>query len=276
MEKKACPSKQQTNSMQSTSKNLLQLNQLNKDASKVENQLDQKLGILSKLASHQMGTHSSDSSPSTSTTTNRMVPPMNMHTLESEIEQLLSQLQSINQEIRHLINSASNVAPSPNSNEDHDDNSVEMPSHLIYQRDQHAQVLQNLQQEYKRIRHNINRAYILNEDYSERRQNDPNSLDTSNDSSWTSMINRTMKDRDTVINIDAIANELLDSAHSIRGSLSQQRNLVSGAGAKLTGMRAQFPLIDSIIGRIQQRRQRDMIILSFFIAFCIIITWFLL
>jgi Golgi SNAP receptor complex protein 1 len=241
----------------------------------MENQLDQKLGILSKLVSHQMGTHSSDNS---STTHMMMTTPMNIETLESEIEQLLSQLQSINQEIRHLINSASNVSQQfPSSNEEHDDNSVEMPSHLIFQRDQHTQVLHNLQQEYKRIRHNINRAYILNEDYSERsRQQPSSSLDTSNDNSWTSMINRTMKDRDTVVNIDALANELLDSAHSTRGSLSQQRTLMTGAGAKLTGMRTQLPLIDSIIGRIQQRRQRDMIILSFFIAFCIIITWFLL
>ena len=89
-------------------------------------------------------------------------------------------------------------------------------------------------------------------------------------------LNRTTADGDAILSIDDSASRLLDQAHEIRGNMSYQRMLISGANAKLGGMRARFPVIDGMIVRIQQKRQRDMVALSFFIAFCVIVTWFLL
>lgn len=61
----------------------------------------------------------------------------------------------------------------------------------------------------------------------------------------------------------------------IKENLTTQRTDISNSRGGLGSMMSRFPVIDAFIGRIWQRRRRDVIILGVFIAICLIIVFFL-
>jgi Golgi SNAP receptor complex protein 1 len=246
--------------MNSNNNHILQINQLTKDASKLENQIEQKLITLSKLSSRVFSpTSASNDSPMIMQETNTM------NSLDSEIERLLQQLTTINNDLKQHTSSAVNKSGNSSADE------VEITPSVMYQREQHTQVLQNLQQEFRRIRQQRNRNILLDPS-----NDNTSSSASSTDNGFAARLARVSNDRDSIINIDAMANSLIDQATQVRRNMSTQRTLISGAEMKLGGLRARFPVVDGLIVRIQQKRQKDMIILSFFIAALIIITFFLL
>lgn len=223
--------------MNSSHKILLEIKQWHKDASRSENQVEQKLLSLSKVVSG-----SNNSSVHT------------FQSLEREIEEMLNELSTSLQVRRQALLSWQ-----------HDD-PEQLVSRLSLQVEQHAQVIQNLSNEFRTLRSQGRRNLLISDE-----EDSSHVSDTA-----SSRVSRIVQDRDHIVNINAMTNQLVDRANTIRGEIHTQRNLINGAEIKLGGLRARFPVVDALVGRIQQKRQKDMVILSFFIAACIIITFFLL
>ncbi len=289
------------------SRKLVPLQTLNREASKKENQLNQKLDQLSNLfqqlsrnhENNHGGGHNGSSSNSNSGNNNNSSNENNkilsrIRSIDREITSLLNDLESLNRQMNESSSSTSSTSTSSTSSthsnggdgdgndakvssDSHgDDEMIEVPVHMRQQIVQHGQTLNTIQRELKQIRRNIQKFHLLNSPNGGGvGEMQPSSSSTAADP-WTSDTNRALMDRDLIVDMDRVTNRLLEQGHDIRGNMSMQRMLISGANAKLGGMRARFPVIDHIIGRIHQKRQRDMIILSFFIAFCIIVTWFLI
>lgn len=84
-----------------------------------------------------------------------------------------------------------------------------------------------------------------------------------------------MKEREHIYNINKLTSDIETRGQLIKENLSVQRGEISSSRGGLGTMMSRFPVIDAFVGRIWQRRRRDVIILGVFIAICFIVVFFL-
>lgn len=65
-------------------------------------------------------------------------------------------------------------------------------------------------------------------------------------------------------------------AYGTRAEFRQQTNYLQGINARMSGVVAQVPALNSIIGMINSRRRRDSVIMGSVIGVCtLLLMWFL-
>lgn len=218
------------------------LEELRRDARKLESMLDVKLVSYSKLGANfahstllREEDHSLNASPWSEDVSNSMA---------LEIDQLLLQLSEINDKMTRC------------------DASVALP-HILQH---HRGKLHDFKLDFKKTRANIMQTrehadllLSVRDDISEYKKN-------------TGMNSRTenlLRERGSIHGVDHIADQLIAQAQEARDQLAGQRSLLQNTLATLAGMRGSLPGINSIMGSIKKKKYRDMVVLGSFIAFCI-------
>jgi len=82
-------------------------------------------------------------------------------------------------------------------------------------------------------------------------------------------------ERRRVENSHSMADNVLSQAYAVNESFGLQREALTNINRRIVGAASQVPGINSLIGRIGNKKRRDGIILGSFIAFCFLIFFWL-
>jgi Golgi SNAP receptor complex protein 1 len=232
------------------------LEELRKEARKLETLLDNKLVSYSKFGANfahsTLLREDSGGGGSTSTTgpaggqdTSMLANSEHVsNSMALEIEQMLIKLSEINEEMSRCNTSAAF-------------------SHILQN---HRSKLHEFTQEFRRTKNNINatreHAELLisvREDISQYKKG----------SGLNSRTENLLRERSSLHSIDRVADALLGQAQEAREVLHNQKSMLQGTISKLTSLTTSFPGINTLMGTIKKKKARDLIILGGFISFCI-------
>jgi Golgi SNAP receptor complex protein 1 len=95
--------------------------------------------------------------------------------------------------------------------------------------------------------------------------------DASQDSDETNL----MKERSALDATLSMTDEIIGQAQATHDRLIGQRGLLGNVSGKVATLSAKFPVINSLIGEISDRKNREKLILAGTVAFCMFFTaWY--
>ncbi|XP_015792144.1 Golgi SNAP receptor complex member 1 [Tetranychus urticae] len=218
--------------------------ELRREARLLENEIDSKLLAFSKFASRDSSNSNSESVP--------LLEDNNdvFDRITSEIERLLAKLTDINNKMSDYTKQVQN-------------------SSAIYTVQRHREILNDYSNEFRKTRSNMmevmHREQLLS---SNKRKPDYPSM-----SSTTKLTDLYLKEQEHIRNSEIMIEEQINIASRTRENLLNQRNTFKAFQTQMTTLANRFPMINSLIHRINIRKRKDTIILSGVIAVC---TFFLL
>lgn len=80
-----------------------------------------------------------------------------------------------------------------------------------------------------------------------------------------------MSEQQHLINSERLVDQHLSLAASVRHSLMSQRSIFRSVSGRMAGMVSRFPLLNSLVQRINFRKRRDAIVLAGVITFCLVL-----
>ncbi|XP_071848759.1 Golgi SNAP receptor complex member 1-like isoform X1 [Apostichopus japonicus] len=226
---------------------------LRKRARQLENEIDLKLVSFSKLgtnySSHRDDVNSSDTSPLLSASNSEHM----FDTMAMEIEQLLAKLTEVNDKMSEYTNSISMSSPS---------------SALLHTLQRHRDILQDYSQEFQKTKANITACREREELLGSVRRD----IDAYKSSSGLNRRSEIyLKENEHIRNADRIADETIDVALATKENLREQRNTMKKISTGMNNLANRFPLLNSLIQRINIRKRRDTLIIGGVVAVCIIL-----
>ena len=85
-----------------------------------------------------------------------------------------------------------------------------------------------------------------------------------------------LDERRRIENSHSVADGVLSQAYAINEQFGVQRDTIASVNHRIVGAASQIPGVNSLIGRIGAKKRRDGIILGGFIAFCLVVFFFLI
>lgn len=85
-----------------------------------------------------------------------------------------------------------------------------------------------------------------------------------------------LDERRRIDNSHDVTDSVLSQAYAVQESFTLQRETLANINRRITLAASQVPGINSLIGRISARKQRDGVIMGSFVAFCFLMFWFFL
>lgn len=85
-----------------------------------------------------------------------------------------------------------------------------------------------------------------------------------------------LEERRRVDNSHDMADSVLSQAYAVQESFVLQRETFANINRRITLAASQVPGINTLIGRISARKQRDGVIMGSFVAACFLLFWFFL
>ncbi|XP_067015270.2 Golgi SNAP receptor complex member 1 [Anabrus simplex] len=221
---------------------------LRKQARQLENEIDLKLVSFSKLGTgHGNSGYKSDSSDSVPLLSGEHM----FETMAQEIEQLLSKLSSLNEKMGEVSSSQT-----PTS------------SALLHTMQRHREILQDYNQEFRKTQANY-RARREREDLLKSVRKDIDNFKTS------SGLNRRMdlylKENEHIRSSDRLLDDQISIAVDTREHLVSQRLTFKRLQTKINDISNRFPVVNSLLQRINFRKRRDSIILGLVVGICTIL-----
>ncbi|BFZ04683.1 hypothetical protein BsWGS_07723 [Bradybaena similaris] len=223
---------------------------LRRQARQLENEIDLKLVSFSKLgttySSHR--NYESDSAP----LLNKANSEHMFDTMAMEISQLLSKLTEVNDRMVEYTQNISNSSPS---------------AALLHTLQRHRDILQDYSHEFQKITANI-AALREREDLLGSVRRDINSYKNSGLNRRSDLY---LKENEHIRNSERLVDEQINIAIATKENLQSQGRLLTSITHKINTFTNRFPVINSLVQRINFRRRRDSIIISLVIAVCIIL-----
>lgn len=222
---------------------------LRKQARQLENEIDLKLVSFSKLGTgvggHGFKSESMDTVPLLS-------GEHVFETMALEIEQLLNKLSSLNEKMAEARATQTQAGPAV--------------QHTLQR---HREILQDYTQEFRKTQDNY-RARREREDLLRSVRKDIDSFKSSSGG-----LNRRMdmylKESEHVRNSDRLIDEQISIALDTREHLVSQRHTFKKFQTRMHDLSNRFPMISSLVQRINFRKRRDSIILGLVISVCVIL-----
>ncbi|XP_050087472.1 Golgi SNAP receptor complex member 1 [Anopheles aquasalis] len=219
---------------------------LRKQARHLENDIDMKLIAFNKVG---VGAASGGSSAAAgSTDTSPLLGDHVFETLSIEIEQMLDKLSNINEKMAELPASGTAVM------------------HVLQR---HREILHGYRQEYLKIQANhttrIEREELL------RGSGLGNSAIGSPSTSGLSRRDMYLKENTHLHNSSSLVNDQISIAMETKEHLSSQRQHLKRFQTRMHDISNRFPMISSLIQRINIRKRRESLILGAVIAVCTIL-----
>lgn len=232
---------------------------LRKRARQLENEIDLKLVSFSKLgtsfsAIRSNGSDSSDTAPLLNATNSEHM----FHTMAMEIEQLLNKLSDVNDRMADYAGSVSVASPS---------------AALLHTLQRHRDILQDYTHEFHKTKANIE-ACREREELMGSVQREIDSYKSSSGG-----LNRRtdlyLKENEHIRNSERIADETISVAMATKENLSSQKLTLKKISSSMNSMANRFPVLNSLMQRINLRKRRDSLILGGVIAVCIVLLlWY--
>ncbi|XP_064612163.1 Golgi SNAP receptor complex member 1-like isoform X2 [Liolophura sinensis] len=232
---------------------------LRKQARQLENELDLKLVSFSKLgtsytqreftSSAKEKGKDSDSSP----LLNKSSSEHMFDTMGMEIEQLLARLTETNDKMAEYSQSISLTAPN---------------AALLHTLQRHRDILQDYSHEFQKTKANI-AALQEREDLLGSVRRDINAY--KNSSGLNRRTELYLKEHEHIRNSERLVDEQISIAMATKENLQAQKGFLGTISQKVNAISNRFPVINSLMQRINIRKRRDSIILGGVIASCIIL-----
>lgn len=221
---------------------------LRKKARSLENELEMKLVSFSKLGTSQQKNYNKTEEKEAllGSNTDRMFETMSM-----EIERLLSKLTEVNDNMSSFLS----------------DMSIgEANSAQLHTMQRHRDILQDYSHEFSKTKANI-QATKEREDLLGSVQRDIYEYKTGANRR-TEMY---LKEHEHLKNSERAADEIIDMAMVTKENLGSQRRLFNNISGRVISLTNRFPVINSLVQKINVRKRRDTIILGFVISVCLIL-----
>nr|CAD7573726.1 unnamed protein product [Timema californicum] len=218
---------------------------LRKQARQLENEIDLKLVSFSKLGTG----HSSPKLESEDTVLLLSGEHM-FETMALEIEQLLAKLSQLNEQMGEISSSQTNTS-----------------SGVLHTMQRHREILQDYKQEFHKTRSN----------YQARREKEEllKSVRKDIDSYKSSGLNRRMdlylKENEHIRSSDRLIDDQISIAVETRDHLVSQRLTFKRFQTKINDISNRFPVVNSLLQRINIRKRRDSIIIGLLIGICTVL-----
>ncbi|XP_037824284.1 Golgi SNAP receptor complex member 1 [Lucilia sericata] len=215
---------------------------LRKQARLLENEIDLKLVAFSKIGA---GSSSSSMGHSSNADTSPLLGEHVFDSLSEEIAQMLDKLSSINETMAELPTTGAAA---------------------MHTLQRHREILQGYRQEFNKISANhttrLEREELLR----------GSGLSTNSPSiSGLSRRDMYLKESGHINSSNSMINDQINIAIETREHLLSQRQAFKRIQTRLNDMSNRFPLISSLIQRINIRKKRDALILGAVIGFCVIL-----
>lgn len=214
-----------------------------KEARKLENALDVKLGQFAKLSS---GYEQSYSRGEGGLATDQL-----MDSKAAELERLLSQLSDVNDAMRNALGGRNDTR-----------------AHTLTR---HRDILHDYQQEFRRHNSSLgasrDRVHLLG-----------GSTDKSPllGGSGYNASGALLRERGQISGANAALDDVMGSATAVAGRVGEQSRIFENIGNKVLAVGAKFPAINGIINAVRRKKSKDTIILASVISLCtvfILIYW---
>lgn len=214
-----------------------------REARRLENTLDTKLGQFAKLCS---GYEQSYSRGEGGLATDQL-----MDSKAAELERMLSQLSDVNDRMKGTLAGRSDTR-----------------SHTLTR---HRDILHDYQQEFRRH----NSSLIASRDRVQllRGSTEKSSLLGSQGHTSSGAL---LRERGQISGANSALDEVMGTATAISGRVSEQSQLFENIGNKVLAVGAKFPAINGVINAVRRKKSKDTIILASVIAVCtvlILIYW---
>jgi Golgi SNAP receptor complex protein 1 len=222
--------------------------QLRRESRQLENEIDVKLVSFSKLAStySRKERNGSDIDPASGGSDQVHL----FDTMVMEVEQLLEKLRAVNIKMNDYMSSV---------------NSVATPSTLYHTLQRHNDILQDYSQEFSRTKANIQAIQQREELLGGMRK----------DGSYNGGVNRRtdlyLKENEHLRNSERVVDDAISIAMATKENLTGQRTMFTGIATRMQTIAQTFPLINSLVHRINFRRRRDALIIGGVVAVCVVI-----
>jgi len=219
---------------------------LRKKARSLENELDQKLVAFSKLGNSFTHNMDRDTAP--------MLSGDNIfETMEGEIDETLTNLASVNSEMSDFTTATTSSASMRHTSQRHRD------------------ILQDYIQEFSKTKTNI-QAFRDREDLLGSVQQDIKY------GSYKSGLNNRkqdyfIKENEKIMGVGSLTDDAISIAMATKENLYNQKGLLTGITSKMNQAANKFPLIGSLVNKINIRKRRDSIIIGGVITGCVIILF---
>ncbi|KAM0750164.1 V-snare-domain-containing protein [Meredithblackwellia eburnea MCA 4105] len=130
--------------------------------------------------------------------------------------------------------------------------------------ERHREVYSEYQREYQRTKANLREAEARANLLGSVRE-EISAFKSSNHSSATDAL---LSERNHIDNSHRMLDDIMGTAHDTRATFAQQRSNIQGINARMNGVIAQVPALNSLLGMINSRRNRDAIIMGCLIGVC--------
>ncbi|KAI8782456.1 Golgi SNAP receptor complex member 1 [Biomphalaria glabrata] len=238
---------------------------LRRQARQLENEVDLKLVSFSKLGTSYSSQRDYDSLPLYTNSTNKpensdTAPLMNkassehmFDTMAMEISQLLAKLTEVNDRMVEYTQNISTTSPS---------------AALLHTLQRHRDILQDYSHEFQKTKANIT-AMREREDLLGSVRRDINAY--KNSSALNRRSDMYLKEHEHIRNSERLVDEQISIAIATKENLQSQSKFLNSINMRVNAVANRFPVINSLVQRINFRKRRDSIILGLVIAVCIIL-----
>ncbi|VDI36027.1 golgi SNAP receptor complex member 1 [Mytilus galloprovincialis] len=224
---------------------------LRKQARQLENEIDLKLVSFSKLGTNYSShiDYGNESAPLINKTSSEHM----FDTMAMEIEQLLSKLQDVNDRMSDYTQNISMSSPS---------------AALLHTLQRHRDILQDYSHEFHKTKANIS-AIREREDLLGSVRRDISAY--KNSSGLNRRTDMYLKEHDHIRSSEKMIDDQISIAIATKENLQSQRKVLGTITQKMNSLANRFPLINTLMQKINLRKRRDTIILASVIATCVII-----
>ncbi|KAK6190753.1 hypothetical protein SNE40_002548 [Patella caerulea] len=224
---------------------------LRKQARQLENEIDLKLVSFSKLGTSisAQREYESDTSPLINKTSSEHMT----ETMAMEIQQLLSKLNEIND---RMVEYTQNISLNSNS------------AALMHTYKRHRDIFQDYTHEFQKTKANI-AAIREREDLLGSVHRDINAY--KNSSGLNRRTDLYLKENEHIRNSERLVDDQISIAIATKENLYSQKKFLDNITHKVNSIANRFPVINSLMQRINIRKRRDSIILGGVIAVCVIL-----
>lgn len=219
---------------------------LRRQARQLENEIDSKLVTFSRVAANLI---------SSSSTNSDKQPLISPDQVESELDQLISNLTTVNSQMSELSTSA--VADTT----------------LLHTTQRHADILQNYTHEFRRTRSHVQTKRQRQQLLGNHRVADSSDL---NNGGINRRMENLLREHEHIRNSDRLIDQQISIAMETREHLGTQRATFKAMQTRINDIAHRFPMINSLLQRIQLRKRRDALVLGVVIGLCLIFfIWYL-
>lgn len=224
---------------------------LRKRARSAENSIDVKLVSLNKLNSNAGRLDCDEKTISARQAL--------FDTLTQEIEALLTKLTHVNDEMCEIVGAQSSVGWATNP----------AVQHTLRR---HREILRDYSTEFRRARDNVHQQ-LQRESLLSGGINDA----TKEGSCLNNRVKGSdlyLKENEHINSCDKLLDEQMSIAMATKGNVQRQGMSLRGIGKKMGTLAKKYPMINSVMQKIQYKKRKDTVIMACVISFCIIFILF--